>query len=58
MSVGTGASRRPLPSAGAVEFGFGAYRARNYDELIDHPVEIADFALASFTAAARATMSR
>ncbi|HMA24279.1 MAG: M61 family metallopeptidase, partial [Gemmatimonas sp.] len=39
-----------LPSAGAVEFGFGAYRARNYDELIDHPVEIADFALASFNA--------
>ncbi len=41
-----------LPSAGAAEFGFGLYRAGSYDELIDHPVEIADFALASFTAGA------
>lgn len=39
-----------LPNAGAAPWGFGAYRAANYDELIDHPVEIADFALVSFEA--------
>jgi len=31
--------------------GFGVYHAADYDELIDHPVEISDFASASFTAA-------
>ncbi len=30
--------------------GFGRYHAANYDELIDHPVEIGDFTLASFSA--------
>lgn len=30
--------------------GFGLYRAANYDELIDHPVEMGRFALASFSA--------
>jgi predicted metalloprotease with PDZ domain len=30
--------------------GFGRYRAANYDELIDHPVEMADFAHATFVA--------
>jgi len=39
-----------LARAGAAEFGFGTYRADNYDELIDHPVEMAPFALASFDA--------
>ena len=39
-----------LPSAGAPEFGFGDYQAQNYDELIDHPVELGDFTLASFEA--------
>ena len=39
-----------LARAGAAEFGFGHYRADNYDELIDHPVEMAPFALASFEA--------
>jgi predicted metalloprotease with PDZ domain len=29
---------------------FGLYRAANYDELIDHPVEMGTFTLASFTA--------
>ena len=33
------------------ERGFGLYAAQNYDELIDHPVEIADFARVNFTAA-------
>ncbi len=32
------------------ERGFGVYRAGNYDELIDHPVEIGDFASVSFDA--------
>ena len=39
-----------LPRAGAPPWGFGRYRAGSYDELIDHPVEMADFALASFEA--------
>jgi len=30
--------------------GFGVYEAANYDELIDHPVEIGDFAKVSFKA--------
>ena len=30
--------------------GFGLYRAGNYDELIDHPVEMGCFALAAFSA--------
>lgn len=30
--------------------GFGLYRAENYDELIDHPVEMGRFALARFDA--------
>ena len=43
--VATTLPRRETDSA-----GFGAYYAPDYDELIDHPVEIADFASASFTA--------
>jgi predicted metalloprotease with PDZ domain len=39
-----------LARAGAEAWGFGTYRAHDYDELIDHPVEIADFAKASFEA--------
>ena len=39
-----------LESAGAAAHGFGVYRAADYDELIDHPVEMSDFALASFAA--------
>jgi predicted metalloprotease with PDZ domain len=34
----------------AKRHGFGLYRADNYDELIDHPVEMGDFTLASFEA--------
>ena len=30
--------------------GFGRYHAANYDELVDHPVEMSDFATASFEA--------
>ena len=35
---------------GARRYGFGTYAAANYDELIDHPVEMGDFDLASFKA--------
>ncbi|MBS0352515.1 MAG: M61 family metallopeptidase [Proteobacteria bacterium] len=37
--------------AGAAErYGFGLYRAGDYDELIDHPVEMGTFSLAEFDA--------
>lgn len=43
-----------LPEAGgrsgAKRHGFGVYRAANYDELIDHPVEMGTFALYEFEA--------
>lgn len=39
-----------LPELKARRYGFGTYRAENYDALIDHPVEMGDFALASFEA--------
>ncbi|MFZ5876798.1 MAG: M61 family metallopeptidase [Nitrospirota bacterium] len=39
-----------LRRAGAPPYGFGAYTAANYDELVDHPVEMGDFTLATFIA--------
>jgi len=42
-----------LPSRGAHYRGFGRYGASSYAELIDHPVEIADLAFASFEAAGK-----
>ncbi|MGE5667015.1 MAG: M61 family metallopeptidase, partial [Betaproteobacteria bacterium] len=39
-----------LSPDGAPPLGFGRYRAADYDELIDHPVELGDFALATFAA--------
>jgi predicted metalloprotease with PDZ domain len=39
-----------LPELKAKRYGFGTYIASNYDELIDHPVELGDFALATFKA--------
>ena len=39
-----------LAELGAERYGFGTYIAAGYDELIDHPVEMGDFALASFKA--------
>jgi predicted metalloprotease with PDZ domain len=39
-----------LPELKAKRYGFGSYQAANYDELIDHPVEMGDFALATFKA--------
>jgi len=35
---------------GAKPYGFGTYQAANHDELIDHPVEIGTFTLATFKA--------
>ncbi len=35
---------------GAKRHGFGIYRAADYDELIDHPVEMGEFALYEFKA--------
>ncbi len=39
-----------LPQLKAKRYGFGTYVAADYDELIDSPVEMGDFALATFTA--------
>ncbi|MFL6708937.1 MAG: peptidase M61, partial [Massilia sp.] len=39
-----------LPELDAKRYGFGTYLAGDYDELIDHPVEMGGFALASFKA--------
>ncbi|ADG16809.1 M61 family metallopeptidase [Paraburkholderia atlantica] len=35
---------------GTKRYGFGEYRALNYDELVDHPVTLGEFALATFKA--------
>ena len=40
-----------LPSAGAEHMAFGLYRAKDYADLIDHPVEMGDFTAARFTVA-------
>ena len=40
-----------LTLAGAKEYGFGCYAASDYAELIDHPVEMADFSMACFEVA-------
>jgi len=39
-----------LPREGAAPWGFGIYGARDYDELVDHPVEMSDFAHFAFDA--------
>lgn len=39
-----------LPAAGARPRSFGRYRAADYDELIDHPVEMGRFSLVEFDA--------
>ncbi|MFZ6760848.1 M61 family metallopeptidase [Undibacterium sp. Ji50W] len=39
-----------LPELKAKRYGFGTYVAANYDALIDHPVEMGDFAMATFEA--------
>ncbi|WP_347322416.1 M61 family metallopeptidase, partial [Ralstonia pseudosolanacearum] len=44
------ASGRVQGRVGAKRYGFGWYEAADYDELIDHPVEMGTFALVSFEA--------
>lgn len=44
--VATAMSRDAAPA-----YGFGTYAAEDYDELIDHPVEMGEFSLATFRAA-------
>jgi len=39
-----------MTRSGAKPHGFGTYVASDYDELIDHPVEMGEFTLASFRA--------
>ena len=39
-----------LPRKQADAYGFGMYQAADYDDLIDHPVEMGDFTLVSFEA--------
>jgi predicted metalloprotease with PDZ domain len=39
-----------MTSAGARAHGFGDYAAADYDELIDHPVEMGEFSLVTFRA--------
>ncbi|MEN9865890.1 MAG: hypothetical protein RL748_1480 [Pseudomonadota bacterium] len=39
-----------LPELDAKRYGFGSYIASDYDELIDHPVEMGEFELATFKA--------
>jgi predicted metalloprotease with PDZ domain len=40
-----------LESAGAAHLGFGLYKAADYEELVDHPVEMGTFTFASFEVA-------
>ncbi len=42
-----------LPSVGAEPMAFGFYQATDYVDLIDHPVEIGNFAFAKFSAAGK-----
>ena len=52
-SDGTGADWRVATSlrpAGADRYAYGRYRASDYAELIDHPVEIAELSIAEFEA--------
>jgi len=39
-----------MKPATAESYGFGLYEAANYDELVDHPVEMGTFTLATFEA--------
>jgi predicted metalloprotease with PDZ domain len=48
--VATALARAEGESGAAQSYGFGLYRAANYDELIDHPVEMGTFTLDYFEA--------
>ena len=47
----TALPRAAADEGGARPYGFGRYLAADYDELVDHPVEMGPFTLASFEAA-------
>ncbi len=49
-ACGTWRVATALPELQARRYGFGTYIAADYDELIDHPVEMGTFELASFKA--------
>lgn len=40
-----------MPPVAVDDMGFGRYRSANYDELVDHPVEMSSFVRFEFTAA-------
>ncbi|WP_059415890.1 M61 family metallopeptidase [Cupriavidus basilensis] len=44
------AMREAPGRGGAKRYGFGRYQVADYDELVDHPVEMGTFALGSFVA--------
>ncbi|MGE0011311.1 MAG: M61 family metallopeptidase [Azoarcus sp.] len=48
--VATALPRASGELGAARAYGFGLYRAENYDELVDHPVEMGTFTLAGFEA--------
>ncbi len=48
--VATTLPREPAPRRSGQDAGFGRYRAADYDELVDHPVEMGNFTLAHFDA--------
>lgn len=48
--VATALSTAKGEKGAAKEFGFGLYRAQNYDELVDHPVEMGAFTHTRFKA--------
>lgn len=48
--VATALPRAEGEAGCAAPFGFGLYRAADYDELVDHPVEMGAFTRATFTA--------
>ena len=48
--VATALEPAPAKKGAATAHGFGLYSAENYDELIDHPVEMGTFTLARFKA--------
>lgn len=39
-----------LPEKEAARYEFGTYQAANYDDLLDHPIEMSDFSLTTFEA--------
>ena len=47
--VGSWKVATTLPAVSVNRAGFGRYQAANYDELIDHPIEMGSFSQASFT---------